>query len=371
MGTGATTGVGVRPHSLQVRRLTKAYGDQIAINDVSIDVERGRFLTLLGPSGSGKTTILLAIAGFVTPTRGQILLDDRDITGLPPEKRDFGMVFQGYALFPNMTVEENIWFPLRVRGVGRSEAAKSVKASLELVQMGHLAGRYPAQLSGGQQQRVALARALVFQPNLLLLDEPLSALDRQLRGDLQWELRSLHRRLGATFINVTHDQDEALSMSDEIVILREGKVEQIGAPADLYARPATRFVASFLGESNFLAGRLVATDAETFRIAVGDATIVQAGRPAAAGPDGDIVLALRPEKISIGRSRPETVNAIRGTIVDSKFQGASHHVQVQTAPFGLVKVAMQAWGHAVDLAPGAETWLGWSPDAAVAVRSDG
>ena len=228
-----------------------------------------KFLTLLGPSGSGKTTILLAVAGFVAPTRGEILLDERNITGLPPEKRDFGMVFQGYALFPNMTVEENIWFPLRVRGIGRAAAVPKVKAALDLIRMGHLASRYPAQLSGGQQQRVALARALVFQPNLLLLDEPLSALDRQLRGELQWELRAIHRQVGATFINVTHDQEEALSMSDEIAILREGQVEQMGAPMELYQRPATRFVASFLGESNFIKGRLVGCEAGSFRIESG------------------------------------------------------------------------------------------------------
>ena len=359
------------PHSLEIRRLTKAYGEHLAINNVSISVERGKFLTLLGPSGSGKTTILLAVAGFVAPTRGEILLDERNITGLPPEKRDFGMVFQGYALFPNMTVEENIWFPLRVRGIGRAAAVPKVKAALDLIRMGHLASRYPAQLSGGQQQRVALARALVFQPNLLLLDEPLSALDRQLRGELQWELRAIHRQVGATFINVTHDQEEALSMSDEIAILREGQVEQMGAPMELYQRPATRFVASFLGESNFIKGRLVGCEAGSFRIESGGETLVTTGLPRMAEPGSDVLLALRPEKVSLTRARPDGPNALQGMIVDAKFQGANHHVQFDTSVLGRVTVVLPALGLDLDLWPGATGWIGWSPDSTVVVRDDG
>ena len=227
----ANKSTGSSPHSLSLKGLTKRYGQQAAIEDVSIDVARGKFVTLLGPSGSGKTTILMAVAGFVPPTSGQILLDEKDITHLAPEHRNFGMVFQGYALFPHMTVEENVWFPLRVRGIPLAKARQNVTAILDLVQLGGLAKRLPTELSGGQQQRVALARALVFQPDLMLLDEPLSALDKRLRADLQWELSALHRRLGATFISVTHDQEEALSMSDDIVILREGRVEQSGSPS--------------------------------------------------------------------------------------------------------------------------------------------
>ncbi|HEY1942330.1 MAG TPA: ABC transporter ATP-binding protein [Roseiarcus sp.] len=359
-----------RSHALQVRGVSKEYGGHLALDAVSLKVPRGQFLTLLGPSGSGKTTLLMAVAGFVAPTSGTILLDEKDITTLPPERRNFGMVFQGYALFPNMSVEENVWFPLRVRGVSRTDARDKVRASLDLVQLGHLAGRLPSQLSGGQQQRVALARALVFEPSLLLLDEPLSALDRQLRAELQWELRTLHRRLGVTFINVTHDQEEALSMSDEIVILRSGRVEQSGTPIELYSRPATSFVASFLGDSNFIRGRVTQTQENGFRIAVGRSTILQAGSPQVTGGDGSITLAIRPEKLIVAAQKPASANTIRGTITDAKFQGATHHVQVASDDLGIL-IARIALGQAEgDLKIGSPVWIGWEPDDAVPVRDN-
>jgi len=226
-------------HALALDGLTKRYGSFTAVDNVSLRVESGEFLTLLGPSGSGKTTILMAVAGFVAPSAGTVLLDGRDITPLPPEKRDFGMVFQGYALFPHMNVAENVGFPLRVRGLSRADRDAKVRAALDLVQLGQFTDRLPKQLSGGQQQRVALARALVFDPNLLLLDEPLSALDKKLRAELQEELKALHQRVGRTFLNVTHDQEEALSLSDRIAILNHGKLIQAGAPAALYELPAT------------------------------------------------------------------------------------------------------------------------------------
>src|SRR5882757_10190181 len=246
---------------LSLDRVSKHYGTVAALNDVSLSVARGEFLTLLGPSGSGKTTMLMAIAGFVAPTSGRILLNGQPIQHLPPDKRNFGMVFQGYALFPHLTVARNIAFPLEVRGTPKSEIDRKVGDALGLVQLGALADRLPRQLSGGQQQRVALARALVFAPHLLLLDEPLSALDRKLRADMQIELKAFHRKVGLTFIYVTHDQEEALSMSDRVAILRDGKLLQLGAPNELYERPATRFVAEFLGRSNFLAGKVEQTSA--------------------------------------------------------------------------------------------------------------
>ncbi len=356
-------------HSLRLERLVKRYGHHLAIDDVSIHIERGRFVTLLGPSGSGKTTILMSIAGFVEPSSGRILLDNDDITRLPPEKRNFGMVFQGYALFPTMSVEENVWFPLRVRGIGRQEARAAIKASLDLVRLGSFASRLPGELSGGQQQRVALARALVFEPNLLLLDEPLSALDRQLRAELQWELRSLHRRLGTTFINVTHDQEEALSMSDEIVILREGRIEQVGSPAELYGKPATRFVASFLGESNFISGHISAKEKDVVHVSVGRGTFVQATGCRGAGATGDaILLALRPEEIEVFPERPTLTNTVRGDVVDVKYLGASRHIQVSTEDLGLLTVTTSTSRVNSEVLPGAHVWLGWSPDSAVGVR---
>ena len=364
------SGVETQSHSLSLRRLRKVYGDLAAVDDVSFEVERGKFLTLLGPSGSGKTTILMSIAGFVQPTAGLILLDDKDITALPPDKRNFGMVFQGYALFPHMSVEDNIWFPLRVRGVKRAEARKSVIASLELVQMAHLAKRLPGQLSGGQQQRVALARALVFQPDLLLLDEPLSALDKKLRADLQWELKSLHNRLGATFIYVTHDQEEALSMSDDIIILRDGRIEQMGGPGDLYERPATRFVADFLGKSNFINGTVAGTESASFTYTAGGHALVQAGAAEPVSPDGTVLIALRPEKLTVSQAEPATRNRVPGTIDAFNYYGANYHFQVRTQALGDLIVTAPAWKCEVDPAIGNQVWLGWEPDASVVVRDN-
>jgi putative spermidine/putrescine transport system ATP-binding protein len=280
-------------HALDVERISKSYGTTIALDDVSLRIGRGQFVTLLGPSGSGKTTLLMVIAGFVPPDTGRLLLDGRSIEHLPPEKREFGMVFQGYALFPHLSVAENIAFPLRVRKVARSELQKRVKEALELVQLGPLANRMPKQLSGGQQQRVALARALVFRPSLLLLDEPLSALDKNLRVSMQEELKNLHERLGLTFVYVTHDQQEALSLSDEVAILHRGRLMQVGTPTDLYERPQSRFVAGFLGRSNFWTGVVEEQDSTGFTYRIGNQVFQQSG----AAPGNTVTIALRPEKL--------------------------------------------------------------------------
>ncbi|HYG43522.1 MAG TPA: ABC transporter ATP-binding protein, partial [Bordetella sp.] len=228
---------------LNVRGLHKKFGGSMALDGVDFTLAPGEFLTLLGPSGSGKTTTLMSIAGFVDPTAGEILYRGSSITGRPPEARGFGMVFQGYALFPHMTVEQNVLFPLSIRRVPKDQASRRVRHALERVQLGAYARRLPRQLSGGQQQRVALARALVYEPEVLLLDEPLSALDKKLRSDLQWELRQLNKDSGASFLYVTHDQEEALSMSDRIAIFNHGRIVQIGTPSELYQRPANLFVA--------------------------------------------------------------------------------------------------------------------------------
>src|SRR5215216_3040300 len=238
-------------------QIEKRYGSVIAVDGVSLDIAPGEFLTLLGPSGSGKTTTLMMLAGFEIPTAGEIFVDEDPIASVPPYRRNIGMVFQNYALFPHMTVGENIAFPLQMRKMSRAEITRQTTAVLALVGLPRYEGRYTRQLSGGQQQRVAVARALVFNPRVLLMDEPLGALDKQLRESLQLELKRLHERLGVTIIYVTHDQGEALVMSDRIAVLHRGRIEQIGLPTELYERPATRFVAAFLGESNFLAGRVV------------------------------------------------------------------------------------------------------------------
>ena len=238
--------------SVSLTGLEKRYDGVGAVRGISLEVQSGEFLTLLGPSGSGKTTTLMMIAGFETPSAGDIAVDGRSVIAIPPNKRNLGMVFQNYALFPHLSVADNIGFPLKQRGVDRTARARMVAEALEVVRLPGYGGRSPRQLSGGQQQRVALARAIVFRPRLLLMDEPLGALDKQLREGLQMELRRLHAELGITFIYVTHDQDEALTMSDRIAVVNEGRIAQLGTPEDLYDRPSDRFVASFIGESNFL-----------------------------------------------------------------------------------------------------------------------
>ena len=358
-------------HALALQGLTKRYGSFTAVADVSLRVERGEFLTLLGPSGSGKTTILMCIAGFVAPTAGAILLDGKDITPLPPERRDFGMVFQGYALFPHMTVAENVAFPLRVRKLSAADREAKVRAALDLVQLQGFAERLPRQLSGGQQQRVALARALVFDPALLLLDEPLSALDKKLRAELQEELKALHRRVGRTFVNVTHDQEEALSLSDRVAILNHGKLIQEGAPAHLYEQPRTRFVADFLGKSNFLQGEVRESVPGGFVIGAGATRILQAvaenHRPA---HGSRVLLSLRPEKIALMSEQDEADNIVEGRIAAWSYLGAGFGLNVETADFGLLRVALPTWRTPIAPRDGLAVRLGWSAAASVPVMED-
>ena len=358
-------------HALALQGLTKRYGSFTAVANVSLRVERGEFLTLLGPSGSGKTTILMCIAGFVAPTAGVILLDGKDITPLPPERRDFGMVFQGYALFPHMTVAENVAFPLRVRKLSAADREAKVRAALDLVQLQGFAERLPRQLSGGQQQRVALARALVFDPALLLLDEPLSALDKKLRAELQEELKALHRRVGRTFVNVTHDQEEALSLSDRVAILNHGKLIQEGAPAHLYEQPRTRFVADFLGKSNFLQGEVRESVPGGFVIGAGTTRIVQAvaenHRPA---HGSRVLLSLRPEKIALMSEQDEADNIMEGRIAAWSYLGAGFGLNVETADFGLLRVALPTWRTPIAPRDGLAVRLGWSAAASVPVMED-
>jgi putative spermidine/putrescine transport system ATP-binding protein len=357
-------------HGLSIESLTKRYGNLVVVDNVSLSVERGEFLTLLGPSGSGKTTILMSVAGFVEPTSGVIRIDDRVITHLPPEKRNFGMVFQGYALFPHMTVGENVAFPLKVRGRPSGEIAERAKAALDLVQLAPLRDRLPSQLSGGQQQRVALARALVFDPDMLLLDEPLSALDKKLRAELQTELKDLHQRLGKTFIYVTHDQDEALSMSDEIAILSQGRIIQKDSPAALYERPLTHFVADFLGKSNFLVGRVGQHDGSGFSYVVNDRRFLQAAAAPAAADGGTVLIGLRPEKVEVrGDARPDTANHLEGTIAKWSYLGANLTIVADTQA-GELSATVPSWRSRVTPTVGGEIWLGWEPDASVVLVDD-
>ncbi len=286
---------------VQLEQLTKRYGDLVAVDALSLDIAPGEFLTLLGPSGSGKTTTLMMLAGFEYPTTGRIAIDGSDVTFRPPHKRDIGVVFQSYALFPHLTVFDNIAFPLSVRGYGKEEIRTRVEAALELVQLGGQGRRMPRQLSGGMQQRVALARAIVFGPRLLLMDEPLGALDPKLRESMQLEIKRIQQSLGTTVLYVTHDQDEALTMSDRIAVMNHGRIVQIGTAAELYERPADEFVAGFLGECNFLPGTVQAFDAASRQAHVGLANGTIVAAPVANGvvPAGAVTLGVRPERCLI------------------------------------------------------------------------
>jgi putative spermidine/putrescine transport system ATP-binding protein len=360
-----------RNHSLRLQNVSKHFGRIKAVDNVNLTVPRGQFITLLGPSGSGKTTILNMIAGFNKPTSGEILLDEQPITPLPPEKRNFGMVFQGYALFPHMSVADNVAFPLKMRHRPADEIKRKVKETLELVQLTGLADRLPHMLSGGQQQRVALARALVFTPDILLLDEPLGALDRKLRADVQIELKLVHQRVGTTFVYVTHDQEEALSMSSCIAIIREGRFVQVGNPNELYERPATRFVADFLGKSNFIRGTVAEINGEGFTYRAGSNIYHQASESARVHPGADILISIRPEKIAITEIPPQdAVNRIAGEIRSWNYFGSNFQSTVQTANLGNLTVIAPAWRNPVKPAEDRKVWLNWDPDASVIVTDD-
>lgn len=325
--------------SLQVRRVSKTFGTFRAVDNINLDIQKGEFLTLLGPSGSGKTTLLMMIAGFLDISQGDIALDGASIAGVPAEKRNFGMVFQGYALFPHMSVRDNIGYALSVRKRPSSEITNRVDEMLELVQLQTFADRKPAQLSGGQQQRVALARALCFAPPVLLLDEPLGALDKKLRVEVQEQLKDIHRRVGTTFIYVTHDQEEALSMSDRVVIMRDGGIEQVGTPKDLYERPATRFSASFLGKSNF-----IHQDGATY--------------------------ALRPEKIDLRAGYGDPAARASGVVRSITYFGSMQRIIVATQDGGEIEVDIDVWRNQQTLDQGQNVDLLWQDAAAVKLEDD-
>jgi putative spermidine/putrescine transport system ATP-binding protein len=296
------------PAVLDLIGLRKVYGQQVAVDSLDLSLRPGEVMTFLGPSGSGKTTTLMMVAGLQTPDAGTIRLNGASVDRLPPYRRDIGMVFQHYALFPHMTVARNIAFPLELRGVPKAEIGRQVADALRLMNLPDFGDRLPKQLSGGQQQRVALARAMVYRPALLLMDEPLGALDRKLREQMQLEIIRVHRERRMSVLYVTHDQEEALTMSDRIAVFNAGRVEQVGSPVELYERPATRFVASFVGEMNFLAGRLVHSVDGVGTVEVQGA-VVQAGNPANL-PDGSRVdLAVRPERVQAGPTGAATLPA--------------------------------------------------------------
>jgi putative spermidine/putrescine transport system ATP-binding protein len=297
-------------------------GETLVVRDLDLDIYRGEFLTLLGPSGSGKTTTLMMLAGFETPTAGDVTLEGRSLTRLPPHKRDIGMVFQNYALFPHMTVAENIAFPLSVRGLSRDETQQRIKRALGMVRLEGYEQRRPNQLSGGQQQRIALARALVFEPKLVLMDEPLGALDKQLREEMQLEIRHIHERLGVTVVYVTHDQAEALTMSDRIAVFHRGAVQQIDTPTALYERPRNAFVARFIGENNRLGGTLERIDDSACTVRLASGARIAARAVGAPVPGSAVIVSLRPERIGLGAARhEEPSNCLPATVRELIYLG--------------------------------------------------
>jgi spermidine/putrescine ABC transporter ATP-binding subunit len=319
--TDAASGAQVR-----LRNLGKAYGTVMALEDMSLDIPGGAFVSLLGPSGSGKTTTLNLIAGFLTPDRGDIFIDERSVAEVPPHKRNIGMVFQSYSLFPHMTVAENVGFPLRMRSkLTRDEARKRIAEMLALVQLSHLQARYPRQLSGGQQQRVAMARALVSRPRLLLMDEPLGALDKKLREQMQAEIRRIHRSVGTTVVYVTHDQSEALTMSDLVVVMHRARIAQVGSPHELYEAPTSAFVADFIGDSNLIPVTIVETGGETWTVKAGNSAIIDAapGNFAAAAGDRAFLL-VRPEDLTLWAASGRDAGPggqLVGTLKERSFYG--------------------------------------------------
>jgi spermidine/putrescine transport system ATP-binding protein len=349
-----------RPADVRLEDVVKRFDDVVAVDGISLEIAQGSFFALLGPSGCGKTTTLRMIGGFEEPTDGRILLGDVDVVGLPPYKRDVNTVFQSYALFPHMTVFDNVAFGLERKGMGKNEIRPRVLEILELVDLGGHESRKPRQLSGGQQQRVALARALVNNPRVLLLDEPLGALDLKLRKQMQLELKRIQHDVGITFVHVTHDQEEAMTMADAIAVMNRGRVEQLGTPTELYERPRTAFVAGFLGTSNLLAGSVEGPD--TVRLA--DGTLV---RVPTDGRQGRVALGVRPEKVRLAEGG---TNALPGTVRETAYVGVATQVIVDT-PVGDVAVFHQnADAGAAVPAVGARVTLSWSPEATFVVEPE-
>ena len=342
---------------VRLDRVVKRFDDVIAVDGISLEIPSGAFFALLGPSGCGKTTTLRMLGGFEEPSEGTIYLGEHDVTGLPPYRRDVNTVFQSYALFPHLSIFENVAFGLRRKGVGRAELRTRVGDALELVDLVGYGERRPRQLSGGQAQRVALARALVNHPRVLLLDEPLGALDLKLRKQMQLELKRIQHEVGITFVHVTHDQEEAMTMADQIAVMNRGRIEQLGAPTDLYERPASAFVAGFLGVSNLLAGVVAGED----RVRLDDGTEV---RLPLGGRSGRVAVGVRPEKVRLGAG---AVNELPGTVTETAYVGVATQVIV-TTPAGIVSVfAQNTESGAVPPSPGSHVTLSWSPESTFVV----
>ncbi|MFC7396097.1 ABC transporter ATP-binding protein [Chelatococcus sp. GCM10030263] len=357
MGAGIVSG-----GTIELVNVDKHYGDLKVVDGISASIGAGQFVSLLGPSGSGKTTTLMMVAGFVLPSAGRIVVDGSDVSRVPPRKRGFGMVFQNYSLFPHLNVFDNIAFPLRLRNVPNAEMGERVQQALDLVQLGSFGGRQISQLSGGQQQRIALARAVVFQPRVVLMDEPMGALDKNLRFAMQTEIKEIQRRLGMTVLYVTHDQEEAMNLSDRIVIMNHGRIEQIGAPQSVYDLPESPFVANFLGEANLFPGVVTELAGAQGVLTLDDGTSVRGPVATGVGKGSRAALFIRPERLQFaaaGSAGAPDRNAITGTVNRCSFLGSYRRYGVEIAP-GLQASVDQPNTEAMALfAPGSRVELRW------------
>ncbi|EIG61333.1 spermidine/putrescine ABC transporter ATP-binding subunit [Bradyrhizobium sp. WSM1253] len=364
--TPALTGVSMADTNtafVKFSDIQKTYdGEALVVKNLNLNVARGEFLTLLGPSGSGKTTTLMMLAGFEVPTQGSIHLEGRSIHNVPPHKRDIGMVFQNYALFPHMTVEENLAFPLKVRKLGRAEREIGIKRALDMVRLGDHGKRRPGQLSGGQQQRVALARALIFDPKLVLMDEPLGALDKQLREQMQLEIKHIHEDLGVTVVYVTHDQSEALTMSDRIAVFNDGAIQQLAAPAELYEEPRNAFVAQFVGENNRLLGKVVSMNGATCKVEIPGSGGVQALAVNIEVAGGPTVLSLRPERVKLNPTPGSLPNIFSARIAEVIYLGDHVRARVSVCGQDDFVIKLPNSDGMAQIAPGAAITIGWKTE---------
>tara|TARA_Y100000590_G_scaffold92957_1_gene105223 strand:- start:229 stop:1323 length:1095 start_codon:yes stop_codon:yes gene_type:complete len=342
-------------------KIDKSYdGEVLVVKNLNLNISKGEFVTMLGPSGSGKTTTLMMLAGFETPTNGEIYLQDQPISKIPPYEREIGMVFQNYALFPHMTVQENLSFPLEVRKMSKSEVQDKVKKALDMVELGDFGTRFPAQLSGGQQQRVALARALVFEPRLVLMDEPLGALDKNLREQMQYEIKHIHERIGITVVYVTHDQSEALTMSNRIAVFNDGVVQQLSTPDILYEKPENSFVAQFIGENNRMTGSIKEIEGDYCKVDLDGGGSVQALKVNVNSVGEKTQLSVRPERITINEKQNGTINQFKGSIKELIYLG--DHIRARLEVCGndefIVKIPNEG---NIELKQGTEIVVSWEP----------
>ncbi|MBY6066450.1 ABC transporter ATP-binding protein [Leisingera aquaemixtae] len=349
---------------VEFERVQKSYdGENLVVKDLNLTMPKGEFLTMLGPSGSGKTTCLMMLAGFETATHGDIRLDGTSINNIPPHKRGIGMVFQNYALFPHMTIAENLSFPLEVRKMGKSEREEKVKRALDMVEMGAFGGRRPAQLSGGQQQRIALARALVFEPELVLMDEPLGALDKQLREKMQFEITHLAHRLGITVVYVTHDQTEALTMSDRVAVFDDGRIQQIAPPDQLYESPENSFVAQFIGENNTLEGTVKEINNGIALVQLDDGELIDCKPVNVSKPGERTRVSIRPERVEYNKSRlREGVHTLKAEVLEFIYMGDIFRTRLRVAGNDEFIIKTRNAPDQTRLQPGQQIEIGWLPE---------